>query len=117
MRLATQADAAQEVAGQGNLRAQRRLMYLMWVVLGIPKHNHLPKAELYWPQNAISSAMVQVGGWQHVFGNSTKDKANRPGRDSFCKSIFGETSTSSASCACWLLNRCPLDKVAQSQPL
>jgi hypothetical protein len=32
----------------------------MLVVLGIPKHPHLPEAESYLPQNAASAAMVKA---------------------------------------------------------
>jgi hypothetical protein len=57
----------------------------MQVVLGIPKHPHLPKAENKLPQNTNSVATVMAGGWQKMLGISRKYKVQRLGRYFFPK--------------------------------
>jgi hypothetical protein len=45
------------------------------VVSGFPKALHLPEAKKKTPQNAASAAMVKVGVWLKVLGNTQKVKS------------------------------------------
>ena len=65
--------AAPEVVcanGQDDLENRRRLMKLTREVLGIPKHPHLPEAEHFLPQNAVSAVRVRLADGKNSLGRA-----------------------------------------------
>ena len=50
------------VTGQYNLQIGHRFVYMIRMVLGIPKHPHYLETELYCLQNTASNAMAKAAG-------------------------------------------------------
>ena len=86
-------------------------MYLIGVVLGIPKHPKLPEAELNCRQNAASTAMAKAGGWQKVTFFSQKKVHDGPCRYSLCKRRFRVNSTSTSGWSIQLLKSGLIDNI------
>jgi hypothetical protein len=60
------------VDNQDDLRNRHRFAHSTRVVSGFSKRPHLPEAEQKLPQNVVFAAMVQVGEWQTLLGNTQK---------------------------------------------